>query len=191
MIRQAIMVALIPIALSGAGCSTAPSETSPMSNFKSFEPVPDRWPTNWSEFESPPPESYRDRTVVHFTPDLDTACKNYQRAERVEEQSKGELDAIVEPMLIELQVGAISEEEFMKKKRDVEMRNNRHNIDLVAAATEVMRQHGDPDWQMFSRHNLSGVGDLWRKHLGESVEVNSQRWRFRVVPFTELKAICG
>ena len=44
---------------------------------------------------------------------------------------------------------------------------------MVATSVEVLRQADYPDWKLYSRYNISGVGDLWRKEIiGEKNKEN-------------------
>ena len=44
---------------------------------------------------------------------------------------------------------------------------------MVSTSVEVLRQADYPDWKLYSRYNISGVGDLWRKEIiGEKNKEN-------------------
>ena len=51
----------------------------------------------------------------------------------------------------------------------------------------MLRQADYPDWKLYSRYNLSGVGDLWRKEIIE--EKNRENFEYALGPI-EARKVC-
>ena len=75
----------------------------------------------------------------------------------------------------------LSDEEF--KKITGPAQREEHNADQrwIASKVAVLRAAGYSDWEMYSRYDHAGIGDLWNKHIinGDKVTNNKSHPHYK------------
>ena len=149
-----------------------------------------KWPTSWSEFDSPPLKEARPFVVVEFLDSIEEACKEFNKAEKLWEIFEKEHDLITRRLFSDYKKGLITKSEFNenqeKKVAWQKVWPRKHK--MVSTSVEVLRQADYPDWKLYSRYNISGVGDLWRKEIiGEK---NRENFKYSYSGTGEASKVC-
>ena len=155
---------------------------------------PTQWPTSWDQFDPPPSKKTRPNMVVYFTESIEEACKEFKKALNLRDMFQTKYDVIHEPLKDRLMAGTISDEEYNKIIDDEENELNLASQDLwprqfksISTAVEVLRQADYPDWNLYSRYNYQGVGDLIRREKGKETP-NKRKYGYRATP--EAMKVC-
>ena len=57
-----------------------------------------QWPTSWSQFDPPPLKKTRPFITVKFLDSIEEACKEFKKAEKLEDLFQKKYDAIADPL---------------------------------------------------------------------------------------------
>ena len=149
-----------------------------------------QWPTSWSEFDSPPLKEARPFVVVEFLDSIEEACKEFNKAEKLWKIFENEHDLIARRLFSDYKKGLITESEFNEnqEKKVAWQKVWPRKYKMVSTSVEVLRQADYPDWKLYSRYNISGVGDLWRKEIiGEK---NKENFDYAFMGPIEASKVC-
>ena len=122
---------------------------------------PNQWPTSWKQFKSPPSEMAKPYAVVKFRSSIEEACKEFEKAEKIEKIFEDRHENVVDSYLYTYK----DEEEWYEKTDPHWQKLWPKKMQTLAAAVEVLRQANYPDWKLYLRYNIAGVGDLWRTRV--------------------------
>ncbi len=149
-----------------------------------FGGKPTQWPTSWKEFDMPklinihgafdiPSKEAKPYMTVIFTDSIEQACKEFKKAEKLQELFEEKKKASwnrYSPLWKKGEVSEYSELVKMEFNAAVDALWPRDSK-LVSTAVEVLRQADYPDWKLYSRYNIAGVGDLWRREVVKEKKV--------------------
>ena len=149
-----------------------------------FGSKPTQWPTSWKEFDMPkliningafdiPSKEAKPYMTVIFTDSIEEACKEFKKAEKLQELFEEKKKASWNRYSSLWKKGEVSEyREFAKMEFNAAVDALwPRDAKLVSTAVEVLRQADYPDWKLYSRYNIAGVGDLWRKEVVKKKKV--------------------
>ena len=148
----------------------------------------DRWPTSWREFKYPPHKDSRPYAVVYFTNSIEEACKEFEKASKLFDLFDKRHDEVVQRYLGK----GLSREEWIKKTGPAWEDEWPREMKRLATAVEVLRQADYPDWKLYSRWNLYGVGDIRRGKLRneEMPSINDPIGEYQYMAPKEAKDVC-
>lgn len=153
---------------------------------------PTQWPTSWSQFDPPPSKKARPFITVKFLDSIEEACKEFKKAEKLEDLFQKKYDAITEPLIKKYRLGTLTDEEWKEKTTAAYQALWPRKLKRVSTAVEVLRQAEYPDWKLYSRYNLDGVGDLWRKEAKKKGSLrDSPNYKYVVRSAIEAGSVCG
>ena len=155
-----------------------------------FKGKPTEWPTSWRQFDSPPSKRARPFIVVKFLDSIEEACREFNKANKLWKIFDEEHELITNRLFLNYKKGLITESEFNEhqEKKDAWQKAWPREHKMVAASVEVLRQADYPDWKLYSRYNISGVGDLWRKEIiGEK---NRENFKYSYTGTREARKVC-
>ena len=149
-----------------------------------------QWPTSWSQFDSPPSKKARPFIVVKFTDSIEEACKEFKKAKKLWGIFYKEHDLIAKRLFSDYKKGLITESQFNEnqEKKDAWQKLWPRELKKVSTLVEVLRQADYPDWKLYSRYSISGVGDLWRKEIIE--EKNNENFKYSYTGTSEASKVC-
>ena len=130
---------------------------------------PTQWPTSWNQFDPPPSKKTRPNMVVYFTESVEEACKEFKKAQNLEEFFQKKYDVVIEPLMDRVMAGTMDDEEWDKKTKPAFQDLWPRRFKTVSTAVEVLRQADYPDWKLYSRYSYEGVGDLIRREKGTEI----------------------
>ena len=172
-----------------------------------FGGKPNQWPTSWKEFDMPklinihgafdiPSKEAKPYMTVIFTDSIEEACKEFKKAEKLQELFEEKKKASWNRYSPLWKKGEVSEyREFAKMEFNAAVdalwpRDSK----LVSTAVEVLRQADYPDWKLYSRYTNAGVGDLWRKRIltkKEDIHLSNKNYKYIINGESEARDVCN
>ncbi len=147
-----------------------------------------QWPTSWSQFDNPPSKKARPFITVKFLDSIEEACKEFKKADKLEDLFQKKYDAISEPLL---------KKKFLTNKEWEEKTNHAYQAlwpreaKSISTAVEVLRQAEYPDWKLYSRYSFEGVGDLRKKETKKKGSlIDSPNWKYVWSAKVEAHDVC-
>ena len=162
-------ILLLPFLLLLGGCQSNPTQ----------------WPTSWRQFDPPPSKKKRPLITVKFSESIEDACKEFEKADKLENLFKKKWDAIAVPLAKKSRLRTLTEEEEKEAAPVFEALWPRE-IKAVSTAVEVLRQAEYPDWKLYSRYNYDGIGDLFKQEENMIVSPN----RRYTLAKSEARSVC-
>lgn len=172
-----------------------------------FGGKPNQWPTSWKEFDMPklinihgafdiPSKEAKPYMTVIFTDSIEEACKEFKKAEKLQELFEEKKKASWNRYSSLWKKGEVSEyREFAKMEFNAAVDALwPRDAKLVSTAVEVLRQADYPDWKLYSRYNNAGVGDLWRKRIltkKEDIHPSNKNIKYIINGESEARDICN
>ena len=150
---------------------------------------PTQWPTSWRQFDPPPSKKVRPLLTVKFSQSIEDACKEFEKADKLENLFKKKWDTIVDPLVTKFRLGTLTKEEYKERLKEATPVYEAlwpREIKTVSTAVEVLRQAKYPDWKLYSRYNSSGIGDLL---MQEENMIVSPNMRYTLAK-SEARSVC-
>lgn len=172
-----------------------------------FGGKPNQWPTSWKEFDMPklinihgafdiPSKEAKPYMTVIFTDSIEEACKEFKKAEKLQELFEEKKKASWNRYSSLWKKGEVSEyREFAKMEFNAAVNALwPRDAKLVSTAVEVLRQADYPDWKLYSRYTNAGVGDLWRKRIltkKEDIHPSNKNNKYIINGESEARDVCN
>ena len=172
-----------------------------------FGGKPNQWPTSWKEFDMPklfnihgafdiPSKEAKPYMTVIFTDSIEEACKEFKKAEKLQELFEEKKKASWNRYSTLWKKGEVSEyREFAKMEFNAAVDALwPRDAKLVSTAVEVLRQADYPDWKLYSRYTNAGVGDLWRKRIltkKEDIHPSNKNIKYIINGESEARDVCN
>tara|TARA_S200000501_G_scaffold285559_1_gene269857 strand:- start:29 stop:604 length:576 start_codon:yes stop_codon:yes gene_type:complete len=172
-----------------------------------FGGKPNQWPTSWKEFDMPklinihgafdiPSKEAKPYMTVIFTDSIEEACKEFKKAEKLQELFEEKKKASWNRYSSLWKKGEVSEyREFAKMEFNATVDALwPRDAKLVSTAVEVLRQADYPDWKLYSRYTNAGVGDLWRKRIltkKEDIHPSNKNNKYIINGESEARDVCN
>ena len=172
-----------------------------------FGGKPNQWPTSWKEFDMPklinihgafdiPSKEAKPYMTVIFTDSIEEACKEFKKAEKLQELFEEKKKASWNRYSSLWKKGEVSEyREFAKMEFNAAVDALwPRDAKLVSTAVEVLRQADYPDWKLYSRYTNAGVGDLWRKRIltkKEDIHPSNKNNKYIINGESEARDVCN
>ena len=121
-----------------------------------------QWPTSWSQFDNPPSKKARPFITVKFLDSIDLACKEFEKNYKLQKLFQKKYDQVALPLLDN---NDLTDKEWEEKTGPSWEKLWPRNAKSLSTAVEVLRQAEYPDWNLYSRYHIDGVGDLWRARV--------------------------
>lgn len=128
--------------------------------------------------------------TVRFTESLEEACKKYKVASKAAERANSSFDYAFERFERKRIYGELAESDFKDFIDPYHQKKWRAEALEVAAAVEVLRQWGDPDWKNYSLYNIAGVGEKWIEGI-KTEKFDPTDSGFAILPSAKLRDICN
>ena len=132
-----------------------------------------KWPKNYNDVirkNQKAKKLYAPYATVKFTNSLSEACNIWEEDSKKLENYELEYEEIYEPLWQDYKQGLITWDEVTEKSEDAHNKKWPYQLKEIRNLVEVLRQVGHDDWQLYSRFDISGVGDL------RELNMNTNKW---------------